>query len=678
MITFEKESYEDEERFFQKVDRILTGDVRIRVKQTELSLAYADISKKNIFLNFEEIDELAKQKTNQRDETINFIGLAKGFNYHELAHQIFTKHNKKDLPPSYRGMLEILNCLEDGRIETLFSNRYPKTKNYFVNCFLKAIYKKRNELSPLMYIPTQSRQLLLPKKLIAYFEKAFLDEFGKKIKEEVNELIKAYLQSKNSKKQIEIAKRIFEITKGYDKTGESQEAVGLSNINSIFTGKKGYNKKDKEAIKELAKQLRQNPELAKELSEKAKRELEQRKKQRALSRKAEKDIEKKEEERKNKRDKEIEIWEKKRQKIYDWQKEVTERKKQGKKEETEKEKKLSKEIQQLKKDYNEARKETQEVTTEVENLATKEELLKKVFPSEELFDEIKTDEQELEGQIDAETEADIKAIYKEIGGSTQAGLGTEELTGGNSLQVETKHKNISRQIQNLIRLIKNDLRSGYVEKQRIGKVNIRRVMNANKTGDTKIFRKYKQNKLDKTRLGTVLLIDSSGSMNGEPFNKALQCSWVLSDALEKTHNEVCIIEFSYEHKIIKHFKQKGEFKQIICGGTYPVRALEETLNQIKKLNKVEKINNWVVFILTDGMWGGKVKSEEVIKTLNKAGIETILIYFSKTKKDIEDIDSHECKHKIGVTDIDDLSKVMKETIGKIEKNIRAKIIREGR
>lgn len=685
MIRFDKETYEDEERFFQKVDRILTGDVRLSVKKTTDSLAYADIINKNIFLNFEKIKDFANQKTNKRDETIKFIGLAKGFNYHELAHQIFTRHNSvHHLPENRRGMLEILNCLEDGRIETLFSNRYPKAQNYFINCFLKAIYQKRKELNPLMYIPTQSRQIILPSKLRAYFEKAFINAFDETTKKQVDKLIVEYLTSDDSKKQIRIAQKIYDLTKSYDTTNQAHINLSSSSTISLNTSKRGYSKKDKEAIKELSELLDKNPALKQALSNKIKKELEKRKKQQEKIKKKEEEFNKKIQQQIKQETKTEDVLRKKKDKVNEWGDEVRKRTKRGEKEATEREKKLTEEIKELEDKHNKSRAKTSKLIDEKTNIRDKLEELKTQCPCDELIKELEIDEESVEGDIEFDTEGDIKAIYKEIGTHKEAGIGSQEYESDNEdLEIETKHRSISRQIQNTIRLIKNDLKSTHEQGKRTGKINIKRVMNSKKTGDTRVFSKFRQNKLDKTKIGTILLLDKSGSMSGLPFDKAIQSSWVLSDALEKTKNKVCIIEFGEGHNVIKDFNRRGKFKKknrlefdrITDSST----ALKETQTKIKKFNKIENIKNWIVFILTDGRWNrGSRESEETIKNLNKAGVETILIFFSRSKNtDKNPLNGHFCKHKAIINDVDELSKVMKETIGKIEKNIRTKLIREG-
>jgi len=137
---------------YQKTNRLLSGNERIVVTQPQIqsqSVAFAIPHKNLICINYKEIIyKLQENKIDTDDKTV--FTLTKGLNYHELAHLLFTDYSLEDLKNAFYNDLshkgiqfkkfhEIVNMIEDCRIESLFCELYNASTNYFVNSFSKLI-----------------------------------------------------------------------------------------------------------------------------------------------------------------------------------------------------------------------------------------------------------------------------------------------------------------------------------------------------------------------------------------------------------------------------------------------------------------------------------------------------------------------------------------------------------
>jgi hypothetical protein len=145
-------------RVFQRADRVLSGEsIRCTIAQGGVPApAWSD--GEEIAFNAEQIGSVSSV-----DDIIKVTGL----NYHELSHVLYTprKHTAMVKAIISAQVFPAFNMLEDQRIETLLSTKYPSTKPYFVACIMRYLLGNRQQWDtafPLLhgrkYLPLEVRQ----------------------------------------------------------------------------------------------------------------------------------------------------------------------------------------------------------------------------------------------------------------------------------------------------------------------------------------------------------------------------------------------------------------------------------------------------------------------------------------------------------------------------------------
>jgi uncharacterized protein YegL len=700
------EDFDRETSFFQKVDRIISGNTQIKViNQRCGNIAYTNMKTKEIFLSFKQIKSLITKNEEEgegeqsnnlfsddcfSDLALNktrFIALCKGFNYHELSHQLNTRYTLEELQSLNNHERNTLAMIDDGRIESLFSTEYPRTSKYFTNCFTNLINTTKNENPiPETWLLAESRKLFLPRKIILFYQRLFEEKYNPETTRKIKELIQEFLTIQDTKRQINIAQ---EITQQLEKqsaqinSGRIILDMKIGNVNGI-NGKGGYSKQQKKAIQELTEALKQQiKEAIENLDDKEKSLLKKIIEKRKRAEKKEKEWDNNKRAIGNKADELTNKERKRLDKKNEFNKEVDKRRKSQKPEEqTQKEKDLLKELENIDEEIKKTRTENKQLTEESNK--NQEELKKELEElstlSNELSEEINDETTNDEEDIEEETIQDTKAIYQGENTEIGAGVGTTttELRGTTPFTPSTHHRLIAKQLARTINKIQNDTSRGYIQRQETGEINTDRAMNFKKTGDLKIFDKYAPNDTKATRIGVVILLDSSSSMTQANFQPALETSWTINEAIKTTKNKTIIIEYSNDYKIIKNFNdKKGDFKRHFHDGTTISPALREAQKQIRIATKREKIQNWIIYILTDGEWVDEITAEKTIKEINtnKNTITHLIHYLSKTSTINEEaIRQHGCNHKTVIKgDIQQLEPILRKTLTKIALNIRTKL-----
>ena len=677
------DNYQSEIDFLQKVDRILTGDVKIRLREicdkTGSNLAYANLKKRSINVNFKVVND----KYAVGDKML-FIALCKGFNYHELAHLLFCKHHGLTIPHNEQ-VMSILNALQDGRDETLMSRAFPSTRTHFENCFMRVIHADKEKMNPTMFLATHSRRLIITSDEVKqYWEAVFRKNFGDETTDEVKVLIDEYIITSNPKKQLDIAERIFALL---HKNAKNRQQT-MSNLESFDTSSKNTLKALADALETLSKL---SPEEKKELERLAKQIRKEQSKQSGdgskLSDEAKKEIDNNEQQNDllNEKQKELEEAQREHRKLQNdyknGDKEIMDMKKQSngvsdEKKRKELDEKISDKSKELEQIWEKAKKiidKANEKIKEIGNINAK-------ISHDEISEQAQSQAQALVESLQDELLDDLETIYKNESAGYGAGQDDspdfDDAINHPLLVIEAKHNTYSRKLQEAIKTIKNKQRKGFVEGQASGKVNMQKAMNIPKTGNLNVFRKFLPDKRLQTRIGVIIILDSSGSMHDDKFNRALQSTWIIQDAMTKTGNPTLIMEFGTTTRIVKPFKGKGEFKRHLQqGNTYIVPPLIEAKRQIRLSSKLEHIEHWLVCMVTDGQWGDYEQAEEIIRELNKKDVETMFVFIPENKW--QETKQHHCKHMATIIDVDELSNLLKDCIKKMQTNIEDKIRRKG-
>ncbi|MHC1600013.1 MAG: vWA domain-containing protein [Candidatus Methanospirareceae archaeon] len=187
-------------RTLQDIDKILIGK-KVEVKNEAMYTCDAATNLRTIKIDMCSIT----QKCRNISETTLMM---KAVNYHELAHIKFTDYNDNDINEAdekviaqggcAREFFEMLNILEDGRVERLFAALYPKARDYFT---AKNIWRVRNHEYDIL--TTSVRKGLIPRRLAREMElmSNIPDEKIKKFKE----IADKYAKEIDKKRRIELA-----------------------------------------------------------------------------------------------------------------------------------------------------------------------------------------------------------------------------------------------------------------------------------------------------------------------------------------------------------------------------------------------------------------------------------------------------------------------------------------
>lgn len=232
--------------FLQDINKILIGK-KAEVKNERLygCDAYTDLKTIKI-----DIGAVVKKCRNESEATL----MLKAIDYHELAHIKFTDYSEEELDEACNkavieggydeDFMKILNIMEDGRIERLFTALYPKAKDYFI---AKNIWRVRNKEYD--YLRLLGRKGLIPKKLLKQAEKK--SGIPKEKREKLAELFDKYAKESDRARRLEIAMEAYFLIKSdYNWKKETKEADKVN-----FRRKKATKKMEKEiklAIKKLS------------------------------------------------------------------------------------------------------------------------------------------------------------------------------------------------------------------------------------------------------------------------------------------------------------------------------------------------------------------------------------------------------------------------------------------
>lgn len=163
------------------------------------------------------------------------------------------------------------------------------------------------------------------------------------------------------------------------------------------------------------------------------------------------------------------------------------------------------------------------------------------------------------------------------------------------------------------------------KEQPSGRLNIKRAMNLDVNNIGTVFDRWEFN--DKgTDIEACVLIDNSGSMSGY-MDYACQSTWVIKRAIESINGKVSAFTFTTTSKRLYDSEDKAsaiEYREVPAqASTNPIDALIEAQRVFSNSNATNKI----VFILTDGYWDNSTRCNELILQLKRDGVLVVGVYF---------------------------------------------------
>lgn len=163
------------------------------------------------------------------------------------------------------------------------------------------------------------------------------------------------------------------------------------------------------------------------------------------------------------------------------------------------------------------------------------------------------------------------------------------------------------------------------KEQPSGKLNIKRAMNLDINNIGTVFDRWEFT--DKgTDIEACILIDNSGSMGGL-MHHACQSTWVIKRAIESINGKVSAFTFTTTSKRLYDSEDKAsatEYREVPAqASTNPIDALIEAQRVFSNSNATNKI----AFILTDGYWDNSSRCNELVLQLKQDGVLVVGVYF---------------------------------------------------
>ena len=617
--------------FLRKTDRIMSGRmVHVEPLTTDYTELYMDRIEKGTF-TIEEMLEMVKKEpvayTDRRHITINylklwilseydmdkFIPMAKAMNFHEFAHILYTlvDMEKDVLPYSIKHGIEfnllrnIINWLEDMRIETIFTAIYPKSIDYFTITVLTFVkYYNWN------WIYTYGRKYLSKKFRDMHVKQ--MDNVPQHMKffnshfKEISALIDEYITCMDKNRMLDIAREIIHLLPEEGAAPAYSLRLGeYSQSDSITSNSRKERKLKKDAnLKDVIEKIKEQIEKEQKQQKQQMQELDNDANENATDYTA-----KKNDNGKENRDND-------KEEIMAGGDDETETNEEGKEE-----------------------------------------------GNKDAGNNNNNNNNELKKIIEEEMGQKLQKLEKEAINDQMI----IEAIDGKVFPYSNKIKTVGNRLAHIIEKLRNDMGAAYTSNERSGRINIRQAMAADKTGKTRIFDKYHSSKINKTRMAVILHIDKSGSMaDKHSLTKAMRVAKALTYGFDKVGCKTKIYAFDHRGYVIKDWHNKEFPKLQSSGGTSPIGSLINAVKDFEYAKKRWGIETFVNIVITDGDWdedyshsSDSITGSMVIRLMNKMGVNTVEIYInssgwndgichgSKTFKRIKDIDDlPECVEKI--------------------------------
>jgi hypothetical protein len=616
-------------------DKLISGKISLKVLLSQLGLAYTD--NKDIYLDFYEVLKFCKSEQ-------DFLIITKGLNYHELAHIIYTDYDIKKIRAFFkthkindeRTYKQLLNLLEDTRIENLFSLKFEKLIDYFCYTANKIIIQdlvstiKSNSMDSILisYLSLYGRKFLY----LDSKKRKILNKIRTHIKKEIKdlEIYEKLVNDYNSNSNLDIRLKIaLELYKLFEKNNQTTNHNRKNtNIKPTLTPQEKQDLKDK--LKEMEKSLKK---LIDDIKDKQTQDSEQDTQ--------DTDSEQDEDEQDEDEDE-------------DSEQEKTGKKKKGKKEKQDE--------QDEDEQDTDSEQDTQDTDSEQDTNTNQH------TPTDKSTDDLRDDDFKIFEDLDKQTQQDIKEDLKQVFNTDSERVGFD---------ITNEHKTQIQQITNTLKILNNDLGNSIKRNQKKGRFDVRSFIQAQNNNNSLMFKQLQDNTLkNKSKLAISILLDKSISMKqidlgnkNSNFDIALSSTYILSKSLENTGNKTEVLSFSEyngDYNVLKEFNKMGNFEDSPTGLTYLTMGLNKAIEDLNTIKAQEKINNRFIFIISDGFFGDK--PYDLLKEIkDKNEIKVIWVFVNRGE--INEMKKTFFHYVLKVDNFNNLNRELNKIIYDIQKGI---------
>lgn len=150
-----------------------------------------------------------------------------------------------------------------------------------------------------------------------------------------------------------------------------------------------------------------------------------------------------------------------------------------------------------------------------------------------------------------------------------------------------------------------------------------------------VFDQWNEGREDATEIECVILLDNSGSMNGQKASSAYTAMYAIKKALDRVNANTTVITFNDRANTLYRATDRvgNTIRDAGCGGgTDATDAIQYATKLLAETEKPVRI----FFAITDGDWSGNQDANhETIKRLARAGVLTAFAYIPERNQQVD-------------------------------------------
>ena len=230
---------------------------------------------------------------------------------------------------------------------------------------------------------------------------------------------------------------------------------------------------------------------------------------------------------------------------------------------------------------------------------------------------------------------------------------------------------LKRHLEEILNRARTSMGSHHVKKLKRGALDSNRARLASRTNDRKIFRKFEPSKIKKLRLAAALVLDQSGSMSSESttagvsnIQVATDITWAIAASLQNYDGVTSVVGFDTVGKVMKQFDGRMDNWYLKAdGGTDPGDSF--TVVEKSLLPYLRERLPCLCVVITDGIWGGEEGRRGIAK-LNSKGVWTVEILIETSYQ----IESHGCRYTYTVNSLAECPAIVETVVNDIQQHTR--------
>lgn len=229
-----------------------------------------------------------------------------------------------------------------------------------------------------------------------------------------------------------------------------------------------------------------------------------------------------------------------------------------------------------------------------------------------------------EVRADSEVTEDIQRSLRQVAG--HGGSDTLSKAKWNLITPEESYRSMYGSFRKILDRLRQQAEPGWHTREVSGKINVARWTRERDVSTA--FDAWDEGVHDATDLEVVILLDESGSM-GTLIGEATNAMWVTKRALDHVGASTTVITFDDTSRTLYHRTDRAEADNVRfsyrSGGTDPVDGLAQAARIFARSRAGQK----VLIVFTDGDWYPRadeddVTSDQYIQKMNRSGVLTAL------------------------------------------------------